>query len=1012
MFTRTSIAASSLIRAKAKEEHAKTDDQLMKELQEEGYLNKNEEEEELDHEQEFLAQFRGSWLGEKWGGSVGLLCKRLVNGRYEAGFNVLLTLAIVLAGILVGVETYPELANTEASDGLDIFCVAVFAAEIVAKIIAEGLRPWNFFIGPSWSWNSFDFIVVIVCMPKISDSFGNSSPTVRLVSRLARLLRVSKVIHHFPALQIIVKGLFEGLKSIGYVAILLIIWFFLYGVFGVYLFGDNDPFYFRDVQTALISLFRVCTLEGWTEVMYVNIYGCDVYDGGIYMQLGQMPAINVTSATGETYLDEWGGLNYMYRCTAPSAQPELAGAFFISFVIISSLILLSLFVGVITMSMQSSIDEMRQESEEVNRKKTLAKQMNDMKELAKKQAVLNIAKQLRGGRADRESHFRQNHPPQHGHHRQDDTELLSDSSDSNSSDSDNGDGSGGGGHKKKHSMFRQFFHRASRFINHFRGERKNKDGTVVRYMTHKEKKKMRDMAEMKILLMQAWSGTHTNKVYHTELDVAQDGKIEKYLRWAGVYSRAVVEDTRFQNFITFVIILTAIVEGIAADNKHPDPALAAGLEVVEDVIYYIFTAEVALRLASEEFHLKEYFTNPWNVFDFLVVVLGKLPGVGIFSIILRLVRLLRVLKLVKFLPQLQVIVNALLMSFSSIGYILSIMFLSFYMFAILGIIAFRDNDKSNFGTLTRALVTLFKVSTMDNWGCVMYTNIYGCDVYPPPHSQMAFNVDQCDTPQALRGWAVFYFVLFVVVGALVMVTLFVGVVTTSMEESAEQQAMEHTLEARIREVSNENSVTPEQLDIYRRVFAMLDLDGGGTIEPAELELGLKCVNIHPTERQMLKWVKEVDVNFDGVIDQVRLAPAPLRCAVLCYALLLSSLLFSSLLISSHLISSLLFSSLLCWKHFAPPFTHPLLSPLPSPLSPLPPGRVHRVHDQHEEEKHGSKGEDADACRCQRFLQSQRQGPRPPAAANRRGQHQRRGGGCHHQGPLWCCWRCWWWWCWR
>jgi hypothetical protein len=49
---------------------------------------------------------------------------------------------------------------------------------------------------------------------------------------------------------------------------------------------------------------------------------------------------------------------------------------------------------------------------------------------------------------------------------------------------------------------------------------------------------------------------------------------------------------------------------------------------------------------------------------------------------------------------------------------------------------------------------------------------------------------------------------------------------------------------------------------------MLDLDGGGTIEPAELEIGLKCINIRPTPKQMEKWVREVDVNFDGVIDLV------------------------------------------------------------------------------------------------------------------------------------------------
>jgi hypothetical protein len=118
------------------------------------------------------------------------------------------------------------------------------------------------------------------------------------------------------------------------------------------------------------------------------------------------------------------------------------------------------------------------------------------------------------------------------------------------------------------------------------------------------------------------------------------------------------------------------------------------------------------------------------------------------------------------------------------------------------------------------------------------------------------------------GIAVIYCVCFIVVGAFVMITLFVGVVTTSMEEATKMQIVEMNIEMSIHEVCHEKSISHEQLDIYRRVFGMLDLDGGGTIEPAELEIGLKCINIRPTPKQMEKWVREVDVNFDGVIDLV------------------------------------------------------------------------------------------------------------------------------------------------
>jgi voltage-gated sodium channel len=64
---------------------------------------------------------------------------------------------------------------------------------------------------------------------------------------------------------------------------------------------------------------------------------------------------------------------------------------------------------------------------------------------------------------------------------------------------------------------------------------------------------------------------------------------------------------------------------------------------------------------------------------------------------LRLLRLLRVLKLVKSLPDLQLIVDALVQGLASIGYIGIILMMVFYLFAILGMELFEENDPWHFG---------------------------------------------------------------------------------------------------------------------------------------------------------------------------------------------------------------------------------------------------------------------------------------------------------------------------
>ena len=109
--------------------------------------------------------------------------------------------------------------------------------------------------------------------------------------------------------------------------------------------------------------------------------------------------------------------------------------------------------------------------------------------------------------------------------------------------------------------------------------------------------------------------------------------------------------------------------------------------------------------------------------------------------------------------------------------------------------------------------------------------------------------------------------LFVVVGCLVMIML-VGVDTTSIEEATRMQTVELEIETRILDLCHERAVTNSQLDIYRRVFSMLDLDGGGTIEGEEMRTGLKAVNIECTEEQLDIWIREVDENSDGVIDLI------------------------------------------------------------------------------------------------------------------------------------------------
>ena len=89
-----------------------------------------------------------------------------------------------------------------------------------------------------------------------------------LIARLARLLRVLRVATVLPQLRPIVATLIRSLPGLGNVMLLLSVLYYVYAVAGVHLFQDHDPTDWRSLGIGLLALFRVMTLEDWTDVMY------------------------------------------------------------------------------------------------------------------------------------------------------------------------------------------------------------------------------------------------------------------------------------------------------------------------------------------------------------------------------------------------------------------------------------------------------------------------------------------------------------------------------------------------------------------------------------------------------------------------------------------------------------------------------------------------------------------------------------------------------------------------
>ena len=238
------------------------------------------------------------------------------------------------------------------------------------------------------------------------------------------------------------------------------------------------------------------------------------------------------------------------------------------------------------------------------------------------------------------------------------------------------------------------------------------------------------------------------------------------------FAKHIVDSRSFRVAIIAVILFAGVLAGVETNaallERH-----GLLLRVLDATVLAVFIAEIALKLAAHGRRPLDYFRDGWNVFDFTIVALCLLPIGGPFAAVLRLVRVLRLLRLVTALPKLQLLVGALLKSLGSMGYVSVLLGLIFYIYAVAGVHLFGRQMPEDFGSISAALMSLFQIITLDNWSDL-------------------FNPAQSTAPLA----AGVYFVSFILLGTMILLNLFIGIVMNSMSEMHaeldEQKATERT----------------------------------------------------------------------------------------------------------------------------------------------------------------------------------------------------------------------------
>lgn len=260
--------------------------------------------------------------------------------------------------------------------------------------------------------------------------------------------------------------------------------------------------------------------------------------------------------------------------------------------------------------------------------------------------------------------------------------------------------------------------------------------------------------------------------------------------------RAFLDQKWFVNLVLVVILANALVLG--AETMVTGSALAV-LTVIDHVMLGFFVLELLLRIVANG---RQFFRDPWNVFDLLVVGIAVLPASESLSA-LRALRVLRVLRVITVVPSLRRVVDGLLRAVPGMGAVGALLVLVMYVSAVIATGLFGKTSPEYFGSLWTSLFTLFQAMTGEAWPDIARAVM---ETHP-------------------SAWI--FFVLYILVVSFAVLNLFIAVIVNGMEEiSEEERKDDEQKDHRLDGLAAQNR---EILAELRALRAKLDEDDDGAV---------------------------------------------------------------------------------------------------------------------------------------------------------------------------------------
>ncbi|XP_021360506.1 sodium channel protein 1 brain-like isoform X2 [Mizuhopecten yessoensis] len=260
--------------------------------------------------------------------------------------------------------------------------------------------------------------------------------------------------------------------------------------------------------------------------------------------------------------------------------------------------------------------------------------------------------------------------------------------------------------------------------------------------------------------------------------------------------------SKFDLAIIIFIFLNMII--MAVDHYKMSDLITDILDIMNIVFTTVFTMECIVKIIGLRLH---YFRQPWNVFDFVVVVLSLggiildqvLDGLIVSPTLLRVVRVFRigrVLRLIKAAKGIRKLLFALIISLPALLNIGALLFLVMYIFAIIGMSSFGNvkieaplDDTVNFQTFGNSFVLLLRLSTSAGWNDILEPLLIEPPYCDPDYiirtdgTKVESTNGDCGTP-----WlAYFFMVAYILVVFLIVINMYIAVILENFNQAHEQE---------------------------------------------------------------------------------------------------------------------------------------------------------------------------------------------------------------------------------